>query len=54
MHFPRPCGSTYLFMWEMVRGPTKTGRVASITYPSGLVLAYTYSDANGHHGIDGR
>ena len=42
-----PDGSSYVFTYEVAVSGSVTGRIASITYPSGEQVSYTYTGANG-------
>lgn len=44
-------GSSYLFTYESAVANTVTGRLASVTYPSGKVVSYTYGSADCNTGI---
>ena len=47
-----PNGTQYTFTYESISSGTITGRVASVTNPSGGLTSYTYSDSLGHNGMD--
>jgi RHS repeat-associated protein len=52
----RPDGSQYKFAYEQTPGNPNpsvvTGRLASVTLPTGGSLQFTYVNTNGHYGID--
>ena len=48
-----PDNSTYKFTYESQVANTVTGRLASVTYPSGAVYSYTYLTGNGQFCVDG-
>jgi RHS repeat-associated protein len=48
-----PDNSTYKLTYESQLANTVTGRLASVTYPSGAVYSYTYTNGNGNTCIDG-
>jgi len=48
-------GETYTLTYEQTPGYSSsysTGRLTSITFPSGGSVSYTYSDSSGHNGIE--
>jgi hypothetical protein len=47
-----PDGSLYSFTYESQVAGTITGRIASVTYPSGETISYTYGTSANHYGTN--